>query len=84
MTNWEDFKSILMHASALRQSIEKFNSENDEVKIESGKALLVKGIDKIADHFGYDESEIDVIPADLKILKLYDISLLESVDGKTV
>jgi len=84
MTNWEDFKSILMNASALRQSIEKFNSENDEVKIESGKALIVKGIDKIADHFGYDESEIDVIPADLKILKLYDISLLESVDGKTV
>lgn len=84
MTNWEDFKSILMHASALRQSIEKFNSENDEVKIESGKALIVKGIDKIADHFGYDESEIDVIPADLKILKLYDISLLESVDGETV
>lgn len=84
MTNWEDFKSILMNASALRHSIDAFNANNDDVKIESGKALLVKGIDKIADHFGYDQSEIDVIPADLKILKLYDISLLESKNGETV
>ena len=84
MTNWEDFKSILMSASALRQSIEKFNATSEDVKIESGKALLVKGIDKIADHFGYDQSEIDVIPADLKILKLYDITLLESTNGETV
>ena len=84
MTNWEEFKVILMNASVLRQSIERFNKTSDDVKIESGKALLVKGIDKIADHFGYDESEIDVIPSDLKILKLYDITLLESVDGKTV
>ena len=84
MTNWDEFKVILMNASVLRQSIERFNMTSDDVKIESGKALLVKGIDKIADHFGYDEAEIDVIPSDLKILKLYDITLLESVDGKTV
>lgn len=76
-TNWEKLKSIILAASSLKNSIDEFNASSDSIKIESGQALLVKGIDKIADHWAF---EPEVIQNTIKVLKLYDIDLMEGMD----
>lgn len=76
-TNWEKLKSIILAASSLKNSIDEFNASSDSIKVESGQALLVKGIDKIADHWAF---EPEVIQNTIKVLKLYDIDLMEGMD----
>ena len=76
-TKWGKLKSIILAASSLKNSIDEFNASSDSIKIESGQALLVKGIDKIADHWAF---EPEVIQNTIKVLKLYDIDLMEGMD----
>ena len=74
--DWDELKAIIYSASALKNQIVSFNAKRHNIQIESGQALLVKNIEDIADHWAFDVEHVHGI----KILKLYDISLMEADD----
>lgn len=72
--NREVLRNIIFTQSTLASLITEFNKTSDDVQIISNRdALLVSGIEKIADYYGYDVDSI----GDIKFINLMGITVLE-------
>ena len=72
------FRDILWALSIIKRRVDEFNKSDCGVTIDGyiGTAMIVKGIDKVADFFGYEVEGGDF----LKHLKLFDVEIMERVD----
>lgn len=72
-----EFRDILWELSKLQRDVKKFNSLDCGVKIDTylGSCMLVNGIEKIADFFGFEVND-----GFLKSLNLFDVEILERKD----
>ena len=72
--NYELLRSVMHTQSSLASLMEEFNKSSEEVKFLSNRnAMLVSGIEKIADYFGF---EVETV-GDIKYINLMGITVME-------